>query len=165
MALKTAQLTTLKAAILAETNPAFVQARNLGQTPLMTEFYNELASPAVKAWASVVDPQTTDEATPWVNFDSITLAGKRDSWIHAFMRYSRDYSKASIRKWITDVWGNATSGSNAEAILLGAGVRSITRGEVVLGGSATTTTGAVTAIKLTWEGTISDTDIGSALSL
>jgi hypothetical protein len=39
-ALTTPQLQTLKAAILAETDPAFVQARTLGQTSVMRDFYN-----------------------------------------------------------------------------------------------------------------------------
>ena len=158
-----AQLTTLKAAILAETDPAFVAARTNGQTPLMTAFLNADKSPAVKAWRTSVPPEVSDESTPWVNFDTITQAGKRDSYLHAFMRYARDYSKASVRKWITDVWGNATANSNATAILTDAGLRNITRAEAILGGANTATTGTVGAIKLAWEGPLSDSDIGAAL--
>ena len=158
-----AQLTTLKAAILAETDPAFVAARTNGQTPLMTAFLNADKSPAVKAWRTSVPPEVSDESTPWVNFDTITQAGKRDSYLHAFMRYARDYSKASVRKWITDVWGNATANSNAAAILTDAGLRNITRAEAILGGANTATTGTVGAIKLAWEGPLSDSDIGAAL--
>ena len=161
--LTTAQLQTLKAAILAETDPAFVAARTNGQTPLMTAFLNEDKSPSVKAWRTDVPPEVSDEATPWANFDTITQAGKRDSWLHAFMRYPRDYSKGSIRKWITDVWGNATAGSNAATILTDAGLRNVTRAESILGGVATATTGTVVAIKLGWEGPLNDSDIGQAL--
>ena len=35
-----------------------------------------------------------------------------------FCATSRDFTKAKIRNWVTDVWGNATAGSNAEAVLL-----------------------------------------------
>ena len=157
------QLQTLKAAILAETDPTFVEARTNGQTPLMTAFYNGLASPAVKAWRTAVPPEESDEATPWANFDTITIAAKRDSYLHAFMRYPRDYSRLAVRKWITDVWGNATVGSNAATILTDAGLRSITRAEAVLGGSATATTNSVSAIKLAWVGPLTDADIGMAL--
>ena len=158
-----AQLAALKAAINAETDPAFVAARTNGQTPLMTAFLNADKSPAVKAWRTSVPPEVSDEATPWVNFDTVTQAGKRDSYLHAFMRYSRDYSKAAVRKWITDVWGNATANSNATAILTDAGLRNITRAEAILGGANTATTGTVGAIKLAWEGPLSDSDIGAAL--
>lgn len=157
------QKTTLKAAILAESDPVFVSARENGQTPLMVEWFNQAKSPAVKAWNTSVDPRATDEATPWVNFDTITQAGKRDSFLHAFMRYPRDFSKNAVRKWITDVWGNATVGSNAATILTDAGLRDITRAEAVLGGSTTATTNSVTGIKLAWQGPMTDADIGEAL--
>lgn len=157
------QLATLKAAILAETDPTFVTYRTNGQTPLMAEWLNAAASPEVLAWRKGVPPQDSDEATPWVNFDNITQVGKRDSYVHAFMRYSRDYTKASIRKWITDVWGNASAGSDAAAILLGAGQRPITRVEAILGGSTTATTNSVSGLKLDWEGPVTDRDIGAAL--
>lgn len=165
MALTTAQLQTLKAAIAAETDADFVAARTNGQTPLMTAFFNGEKSPAVSAWRSSVPPQDSDEATPWTNFDSIAQAGKRDSYVHAFMRYPRDYTKNAMRKWITDVWGNAAVGSNAEAILRGAGLRNITRAESILGGSNQASTNTVSALKLTWEGPLTDADIGAALEI
>lgn len=157
------QKTMLKSAILAETDPEFVAARENGQTPLLVAWFNKPKSPAVKAWRADVPPQESDEATPWTNFDTITQAGKRDSYLHAFMRYPRDYGKQAVRKWITDVWGNATVGSDAEKILTGAGLRDITRAESVLGGSTTATTNAVTGVKLTWVGPMTDADIGEAL--
>lgn len=162
MALTPAQLPVLKAAILAETDPAFVGYRTNGQTPLMTAWLNADKSPAVKAWRVSVPPQDSDEATPWPAFDALS-AGKRESW-RQFFAYARDYSKASIRKWITDVWGNATAASNAEAIMLGAGLRNITRAESYLGGVVTATTNNVTSIKLAWEGPLTDADISAALA-
>lgn len=157
------QKALLKAAILAETDPEFVTARENGQTPLLVAWFNKPKTPAVKCWRTDVQPRESDEATPWANFDNITQAGKRDSYLHAFMRYARDYSKASVRKWITDVWGNATAGSNAEAILTTAGQRDITRAEAVLGGSNSVSTNAVSGLKLTWIGPMTDSDIGEAL--
>jgi hypothetical protein len=159
-----AQLTTLKAAILAETNPGFVTARTLGQTTVMRDFYNAEAVPAVQAWRSSVPPEETDEITPWVAFDSL-VAGKRESWNGAFLRFPRDYSKAAVRKWITDTWGSATVGSNAETIMRGAGLRNITRAENVLGGTNTASTNTVSSRKLSWEGALTDADISAALEL
>jgi hypothetical protein len=158
-----AQLQALKAGILAETDPTFVAYRTNGQTPLIAAWLNAAKVPNVKAWAKDVDPRDTDEATPWTQFDSITQAGRRDSWVHAFMRYPRDYRKASVRKWVTDVWGNATAGSNSEAILVGAGQRNITRAEAILGGSTSVSVNSVSALKLDWEGPLTDMDISAAM--
>ena len=160
MALNSTQLQTLKAAIAAETDPTFVLCRANGQTTLMAAWFNGQRTPIAKAWNSAVDPITSDQVTPWPAFDSLT-AGKRDSW-KQFFAFPRDYSKGVIRKWITDVWGAATAASSAETILT-AGLRNITRAESVLGGSATATTGTVTALRLDWEGDISDSDISAAL--
>lgn len=161
MPLTTTQLQSLKTAILAETDPEFVSYRTNGQNTLMRDWLNAAKVPAVKAWNSEVAPATSDEVTPWTAFDGLT-AGKRESWVQ-FFAFSRDFSKNAIRKWVTDIWGNATAASNAEAILTG-GLRDITRAEAALGGSATAATGVVTAIKLTWEGAITDTDVGAALA-
>ena len=51
-----AQLTTLKAAILAETNAGFVEARTNGQTSRMAAFYNTQASPAFYIWRKDYTP-------------------------------------------------------------------------------------------------------------
>lgn len=162
--LNNARLDLLKAAILAETDAEFVGYRTNGQTTLMAAWFNLEKSPAVQVWRTSVPPEDSDEATPWTAFDAIALAGKRDSYLHAFMRYPRDYSRNSVRKWITDVWGNATVGSNAETILRGAGLRNATRGEVVLGGSNQVSTNTVSAVRLTFVGNISDVDISAALA-
>ena len=156
------QLPALKAAILAETDQEFVGYRTNGQTPLMTAWLNKDASPATKAWRSNVSASDSDDATPWTVFDGL-VQGKRESWVHAFLARDRNYTKQSIRKWITDTWGNATAGSNAEAILTGAGQRNITRAEKILGGTTLATTNAVNAIKLTWECPLTDGDINAAL--
>lgn len=162
--LKNAQLQALKAALLANTDPDVQQAVARGNATFLLNYLNAEASPAVKCWNTNVDPSKSDEASPWASFDSIAQAGKRESWVHAFMRYPRDYSKGPVRKWVTDVWGNATAGSNAEAILVGAGQRNITRAEQILGGSNVTSTNAASALKLTWEGQLTLDDVGRALS-
>jgi hypothetical protein len=162
MPLTTQQLQTLKAAILAETDATFVSYRDNGQTPLMVAWLNGTKTPVVKAWRTDVPPQDTDEATPWTAFDALS-AGKRESWNVAFMRFPRNYARNAVRKWVTDVWGAATAGSNAETILTNAGLRNITRAEAIIGGTTTATTNAVTALKLDWEGPLTDADVGAAL--
>lgn len=159
--LTNAQNNALKAAIAAETDATFVSYRSGGATGLMAEWYNGTLSPAVLAWKTSVTPQEADEAPSYSTFDNI-VAGKRDSW-GFFLNFPRDFSRAKVRNWVVDVWGSATSGSNAEAILQ-AGTRNITRGEAVLGGTTTATTGTVTARRLTWEGTITNEDVVRAVN-
>lgn len=152
-----AQLPTLKAAILAETDPTFVALRNGGATGAMADWYN--VESATSAWSTSVAPTTTDDAPDYGTFDTI-VAGKRDSW-GFFLAFTRDFSRGKVRKWVTDVWGNATAGSNAEAILQ-AGTRKALRGEMLFGGSVAAT-GTVSATKLNWQGTISNEDVIAAL--
>lgn len=160
-----AQLIVFSVAMRANTDPAVVEAVAIGNATYLVEYYNTVASPAVKAWRTSVQPEETDEATPWAVFSDIAKAGQRDSWLHGFMRFPRDYSRGPVRKWLTDVWGNATTGSNAEAILVSAGQRNITRAESVLGGNNIATTNQVSALKLQWEGEVTIDDVGRALSI
>jgi hypothetical protein len=156
------QKAALAAGIAAETDAEFVGYRNNGQTPLMTAWLNKDATPATKAWRTNVPASDSDDATPWTVFDGLA-PGKRESWVHAFLARDRDYSKQPIRKWITDTWGPASVSSDAAAILTGAGQRNITRAEKILGGTTLATTNSVSAIKLTWEGPLTDADISAAL--
>jgi hypothetical protein len=75
---------------------------------------------------------------------------------------SRDFNRNKVRKWITDIWGNATAASNAEAILL-AGTEKASRAEVVFGG-ATKTTGTVAALDRAWIGDVQITDVNQAMA-
>ena len=160
MALTPAQIQTLKAAILAETNATFVALRTSGATGAMAEWYNVAINPVQKAWITNQPPQDSDDAPDYSTFDSIS-AGKRESW-GFFLAYPRDFTRNKVRKWVTDVWGNATAASNAEAILQAA-TRNATRGEVVFGGT-TRTTGTVSALQLDRVGTLSNEDVVLAVN-
>lgn len=126
----------------------------------ISEAMNAAAAPAQLAWRINVTPQEADAATPWVRFDNIASAGKRDSYIHAFLRYNRDFSVNAVRKWVTDVWGNATAGSDAEAILLGCAVEDARRIEVVVGGTVKATNN-VSALDRAFVGTCTLQDIAA----
>lgn len=153
------QKATLKTAIAAETDAAFVSLRNSGATGAMAEWYNKPKTPTVLAWKSSVPATDSDDAPDYSTFDSI-VPGKRESW-GFFLGFPRDFTRAKVRKWVTDIWGTATANSNSEAILLSA-TRNATRGEVVFGGTSKTT-GTVTALNLVFEGSISNEDIVAAL--
>lgn len=159
--LSNAQLVTLKAAIAAQTDPAFVLLRTSGATGAMADWFNVNASPAQKAWITSQPPQDSDDAPDYSTFDSVAQ-GKRESWAF-FLAYPRDFTRNKVRKWVTDVWGNATSGSNAEAILQAA-TRNAKRGELVFS-STPRSTGTVSALELSFQGDISNEDIVAALAL
>lgn len=162
MALTQTQAATLKAAILAETAPSFVEARTRGDDGFLAAFFNAPASPTLLAWRTAATARDLDEGADYSAFDSVQ-AGKRDAWALFLMYGPRDLTRQKARKVITDVWGNATAGSVAEAILQ-AGSRAATRGEKALGGNSPATTGTVTALRLTFEGSITSQDIVQAKS-
>ena len=155
-----AQRTTLAAAMRASTNPDVINWVATRQDNAIVAWLNSDASPTVKAWITSQSVDVSDEAPNYSLFDSL-LAGKRDSWV-LFLRANRDFSKAKVRTWVTDVWGNATAGSNAEAVLLAA-TRNANNLEVIFGG-VDRTTGTVTAQKLTLEGQATSEDVGRALN-
>ncbi len=154
------QNNALKAAIQNETDPVFVTYRTEGATGLMAEWFNQILTPNVRAWTTALI-KDIDEAPSYTTYDTLSQ-GKRDSWVR-FLAFDRDFSRAKVRRWVVDVWGSATAGSNAESVLL-AGTRNITRGENVLGGTNSSTEGTVTGRRLSWEGFITNDDVVRAVN-
>jgi hypothetical protein len=161
MALTPEQQTTLKTAILAD--PALAPLTSGPTTDLVALqiALNVDKAPNVKAWVESVSPETTDEACNWSQFDSI-VAGKRDSWSF-FLSRPRNFTRAKVRLWVTDVWGNSTAGSNSEAILLAA-LENASVAESIIGGP-TRTTGTVSGIARSFIGDLSLQDVRDALGL
>lgn len=148
------QLTTLKAALLAETDPSIVAARATATRDdrVIVAFYNAAASPAVAAWSVAAPIDSIDDAPDYSAFDTI-VAGKRDSW-GFFLARPRNFARNKIRKWVTDVWG---TGANARAILT-AGTESAKRIEVVIGGT-NKTTDTITALDRDYIGLVTLDDM------
>lgn len=152
------QLTTLKAAILAETNATFVAARTGGNTEAMASWYN--AESNTNAWMSSVDDRILFEACDITKFDNLQ-PGKQASQTrmeNMAGRFGLDFKRQKMRKAVQDIWGNADSVAILEALR-----RKATKGEVVFGGNSATTN-TVEALKLNWEGQLSYTDIINALA-
>jgi hypothetical protein len=99
-----------------------------------------------------------EEAPNYTTYDTLSQ-GKRDSWA-LFLHAPRDFGRNKVRLWVTDVWGNATAGSNAEAVLI-AGTVFATNAQVAIGGTSRNT-GAVTALDASFE---DDVDILDATRL
>lgn len=161
MALTYAQLATLKTSILTSVDAEIVALRTARNDTELTIKLNSAINPAQLAWISNQPPQESDGAPNYSTYDSL-VAGKRDSW-RIFLAYPRDFTKNKVRKWVTDIWGNATAGSNGEAVLLAA-TKNATIFEVMMGGN-TANTGTVTALKLNYSGTVSMQDVAAALNL
>ena len=159
--LSDAELQTLATGIKASTDPVVVAALAIRDDVTLQKWCNANASPVVKCWRESVQPQEMDEAPDYTVFDAIS-AGKRDSWGY-LLRYARDFSKQKFRKWVTDVWGSATAGSSAESILL-AGTENMRAVEKIMGPGTLATTGTVSANKRDWTGTVSITEVSTALN-
>jgi hypothetical protein len=152
-----AQSATLKTYILSQpdlSNKTSGTGTDYGE---IARLLNLNATPDTLAWIESVSPQDSDDAPDYSTFDSIA-AGKRESW-GFFLAFSRDFTRNKTRKWITDVWGNATAGSNAEAILL-AGTEKTSRAEVAIGGTSKTT-GTVTALDRGFVGDVTLNEIAA----
>src|SRR3990167_2468873 len=143
------QLTTLKAYILSEPILA-AQPMNPEGDFFITKYCNQKKSPIVKAWGKSIGDPAINTAADYSVFDSI-VPGKRDSW-GFFLNFPRDFSHDKVRKWVTDIWGATTAGSNSEAILK-AGLEDATVAEVLFG-CVTKTTGTVTGLDRDFVGQI-----------
>lgn len=146
--LSPAQIVTLRAAVIADGTAGPLQ--HAGNLAGLLAWCN--AASGTLAWVTAVPVADTEEAPLYTTYDSLAQ-GKRDSWL-VFLRNARDFSKAKVRNWIVDVWGNATAGSNSESVLL-AGTVQATNAEVKFGGP-TRTTGTVSAIARSWSGMVSE---------
>lgn len=161
MGLTSQQITALRTAIHAETDPSVVQWRNPATRDdgSLRTWLNQPS--ATLAWGENVASKALDEGADYSTFDSIA-AGKRDAWA-IFLQYGpRDMSKNKNRKVVTDVWGNATGGSTAEAILQAATLLA-THAEAYLGGNSGST-GTVTAIKRNWVGVVTLDEVAAILN-
>jgi hypothetical protein len=150
MALTNAKIVALRAAIFA--NPTAAALLQAGDTTGLLAWCNSLTS--TRRWLSAAPVLEIEEAPNYTTYDSLTQ-GKRDSW-NLFLHNPRDFGRGRVRSWVVDVWGAATAGSNAEAVLL-AGTVLATNAQVAIGG-ATRTTGTVSALDATFEEEVGITD-------
>ena len=153
-ALTPAQLTTLKAAILAETDPAFVALRQAGATGAMADFYNT-NHPTFVVWKSSVTIRETGQAFNGAEWAGMTTANH--TRLQTVAQYLTSYSPAvqGTRDMFNDIWSGA-GGTNTRAALLVLWKRFATRGERIF---ATGTGSDATPWLLVFEGRITDSDV------
>lgn len=161
--LTTEQLTTLFAAIAAETDPEFVGYRTNGQTTLMAAWFNEPKEPNIIVWrTSVTQDEIMQNGFDWVRVDNLSV-GKARIWEWMFNNEARaiNPSKPNVRAGIDEVWKGTTADLAVRAAVYVHCKRPATRGEALfLQGTGTTESPET----LTWEGQIADYDISLAIS-
>ena len=155
--LTAAQMTTLAAAIRADTDQAVIDALDIRNDVLLAELYN--AATAHVVWRSVLTAEAARSAITGgaglAQLDNLT-AGKRDS---LFWTLDGDTfpANADQRAAINDLCGSQNA---LKAAILAAQKRTCTKAEKLF---ATGTGSDASPATLGWEGTLSYTDVGVAL--
>ena len=176
------QIATLRAAILAETDAAFVVARTAGATGTMAEFYRQPSSPAFYVWktnagtsdiydavdwAKLTPADTPDSSATYTNRALLCQAKQINLQILLQGRETIDATKLKVRQGLADSLQNVPAG--AGGALLDAGwipvkttlYRQVNRGERLFA-TGTGTTG-VPGLAV-FAGEISGDNIATALS-
>jgi hypothetical protein len=133
MALTPAQLTTLKAAILAETDALFVEMRAANNEGGMAEFYNAATNPAFICWRdSVSQDEIMQNGFDWTRVDNLSV-GKARVWEWLFNNQTRTFnpSKANVRAGIEAVWVGTAADLAVRAAVYTHCKRTATKGERV----------------------------------
>ncbi len=153
-----AQLLTLKAAILAETDPTFVADRAAGATGAMADFFNA-SHPTYVVWKSSV-PLTqvvaNVDGVELVGLTSVKLAAYQCLLLAGSVNPSSDRTRAGF-----DQVFSAAGGATTRPLLLALWKRAARRIESLY--AAGTGTNAVPAT-LVYEGTITSAHISEALA-
>ncbi len=153
------QLTTLKAAILAETDAAFIALRNANNEQGMADWYNA-ASP-VYVWRTAVQrKEAQGSGFDWTQVDNLTV-GQARIWLDGlFEDGSLNASDAGQRAGIAETWKGTAAKLAVQAYVLGVCKRFATRCEALF---ATGTGTQAVPSALDFEGAISAQDISDAL--
>ena len=110
MELTNQQYTTLAAHIRANATPAVVAALAIRNDNGIKDEYNKTS--ATKAWRYAVDGLGLWDAMTMTQFDSISVASKRElwlKWIDMADRRPVDFGMAKNRNAIADIWSVLTA--------------------------------------------------------
>jgi len=159
------QLATLRDAILAETDPEFVEYRTSGATGAMAGWFNQQASPAYVVFKKSVP---TDDIGLTISY--VALAAMTDANQGQLIRFTQlnpvsfDPSKPDIRSFFNNTFSGALGGQGQatrdamEALYR----RNALRGEKLF---ATGTGSFASPATLVFEGTVSNDNIVQAINL
>lgn len=150
------QLAAFKAAILAETDPAFVALRNANSTGAMAAWYNETATPTFTVWKTDVDVDDFKAAMVWSEVAGLTTI--KASVLTLILAGSRVVvSSQNIRDAFAAIFNAGTTLTNLAALAK----RPVNRVERVF---ATGTGSNGSPGTLVFDGTVSNQDVIDALA-
>ncbi len=154
------QLLTLKAAILAETDPTFVGYRNANDKPSMAAWFNADTSPAFIVWKTSVPVAQVGIATNSAELAGLTTANtSRLQVLAMFSGGAFNPSIADVRAGFDSIFSGA-GGQLTRAALLALWKRTARRLEKLY---AAGTGSDGSPASLVFEGTIDSGHIGEAL--
>ena len=159
MALTTAQLTTLKAAILADATLNAYPNTADGNFDMCTQKLNVAASPAFIVWRTKVSISDTGQAFNGTELAGMTTANQtRLQTIAQYFVAGYNAALLDVRQMFNDIWSGA-GGSTTRANLLVLWKRSALLGEKIF---ASGTGSDASPATLTYEGTLSYIDVMTA---
>ena len=159
MALTLAQRATLKAHILANTDPAVVQALANGDAGAIATEYNKNASPAFTVWRTSITREEIRQNTVWTELIGRSQ-GERDTYRIITEDESVNPSQANIRQAFTDIF-SGPSGATSRTQLAAASKRLASLVEKIF---ATGTGSDASPGTLVYQGPITYQEIGAALN-
>lgn len=164
MALTTAQLQTLKAAIAAETDPAFVEYLANGDNGMMANWFNQPTDPGFIVWrTSVSDDEIMSNGFDWVRVDNLSVGKARIwEWLFSHTNGVMNPSKANVRAGIDECWRGTAADLAVRAAVYVHCKLAAKRGEALY--ATGTGTDAVPGA-LVFEGNLNPTDITAARNL
>ena len=155
------QLTTLKAAILADIDSAVVAARTNGADNELARLYNLTASPAFIVWrTSVPRNEAQGSGFDWTQIDNLTV-GQARIWFDAlFYGGGLNAADAGQRAGIAEAWKGTAAKVAVKAFILSVCKRAATKAEKAL---ATGTGKDAAPAVMGWEGQLTSDDISAAM--
>lgn len=162
------QLATLKAHILASTDPDVVAARAIRNDTELARLYNLNAAPDFYVWRSTISRNelyydTSPDGTDW---DFTIYKGQtvpeQGAWREMFMGDELRIASPKVRVAVGKIFG----ASNAQTIhVLAAGKRLARLVEKIFADTSGGSGAKATPATLTFEGEVNIADIGSAMNL
>jgi hypothetical protein len=162
MALTTAQLTTFKVAILAETDPAFVALRAAGAVGAMADWYNQPSTFVVRKRS--VDSSAIGPILNYVAVSNLTTINRDRATTFVTLNPVSFAPTADIESYFDTTFAGTLGGEgvNTRAALQALWRRLATRGERLFAtGSGTT----VAPGALVFEGSVTIDDVVQAINL
>ncbi len=149
---------TLRAAILANTDPDVIAAREIRNDTELARLYN--VSSTFIVWRTAVPVSEYRDAVVWTEVDALTAGSKYRiwEWLTGNMTLPLEPAKTPVRQGLADCWGSATT---TRAQLLAIAKRPATKAERLFA-TGTGTSGSPGA--LVWEGMLSISDVGAAMT-